>query len=73
MRLKNIDRLIFVWIYRLFPSILNAITVVKPETVIGWQEPGLHKALGHGHSDKLVGIEANFADIEASCGLFSLS
>ncbi len=34
--LRNTDRLIFVWMYRLFPSILNAITVVKPETVIGW-------------------------------------
>jgi hypothetical protein len=38
--LKNIDRLIFVWIYRLFPSILNAITVVKPETVIRWHRCG---------------------------------
>jgi hypothetical protein len=38
--LKNIDRLIFVWLYRLFPSILNAITVVKPETVIGWHRRG---------------------------------
>ena len=34
VRLRNIDRLIFVWLYRFFPSILNAITVVKPETVI---------------------------------------
>ena len=34
--LRNLDRLIFVWLYRLFPSILNAITVVKPETVIRW-------------------------------------
>jgi transposase InsO family protein len=38
--LRNIDRLIFVWIYRLFPSILNAITVVKPETVIRWHRRG---------------------------------
>ena len=38
--LRNIDRLIFVWLYRLFPSILNAITVVKPETVIGWHRRG---------------------------------
>ena len=30
--LRNIDRLIFVWLYRCFPSILNAITVVKPVT-----------------------------------------
>src|SRR5208283_5948916 len=42
---KNIDRLIFVWLYRLFPSILNAITVVKPETVIGWQSARLSRLL----------------------------
>ena len=39
-QLRNIDRLVFVWLYRLFPSILNAITVVKPETVIGWHRRG---------------------------------
>ena len=38
--LRSIDRLIFVWMHRLFPSILNAITVVKPETVIGWHRRG---------------------------------
>src|SRR5271165_6782873 len=38
--LRNIDRLIFVWMYRLFPSILDAITVVKPETVIRWHQRG---------------------------------
>jgi transposase InsO family protein len=38
--LRNIDRLIFVWIYRRFPSILDAITVVKPETVIRWHRRG---------------------------------
>ncbi len=38
--LRNIDRLIFVWVYRLFPSILSAITVVKPETVIRWHRRG---------------------------------
>jgi hypothetical protein len=38
--LRNIDRLIFVWLYRLFPSILDAITVVKPETVIRWHRRG---------------------------------
>lgn len=34
VRLRNIDRLIFVWLYRLFPSVLDAIVIVKPETVI---------------------------------------
>jgi hypothetical protein len=40
MRLQNIDRLIFVWLYRFFPSILTAITVVKPETMIPWYQRG---------------------------------
>jgi len=33
-------RLLLVWLYRVFPSILNAITVVKPETVIRWHRRG---------------------------------
>ena len=40
VRLRNIDRLIFVWLYRFFPAILNAITVAKPETVILWHRCG---------------------------------
>jgi hypothetical protein len=40
VRLRNIDRLILVWLYRCFPAILNAITVVKPETVICWHRRG---------------------------------
>ena len=34
VRLRNVDRLLLVWMYRIFPSILNAILIVKPETVI---------------------------------------
>ena len=43
---RNIDRLIFVWLYRFFPSILNAITVVKPETVIEWHRRGFRAYWG---------------------------
>ena len=32
--------MIFVWLCRMFPSILNAITVIKPETVIRWHRSG---------------------------------
>ena len=39
-RLRNIDRLNFVWLYRLFPSVLDAIVIVKPETVIRWHARG---------------------------------
>ena len=40
MRLLNIDRLLFVWLYRLYPSLLDAIIIVQPETVIGWHRRG---------------------------------
>ena len=40
VRLRNIDRLIFIWLCRMFPSILNGITVIKPETVIRWHRSG---------------------------------
>jgi hypothetical protein len=32
LRLRTADRLIFVWLYRLFPSLLEAAVVFKPET-----------------------------------------
>ena len=35
-RVGPFDRLIFVWLYRLFPSVLAAIAIVKPETVVRW-------------------------------------
>ncbi len=40
VRLWNTDRLMFVWLYRLFPSILDTVTVVKPETVMRWHRRG---------------------------------
>ena len=39
-RLAVADRLLFVWLYRLFPSVLNAIAVVQPETIIRWHRMG---------------------------------
>ena len=40
VRMLNIDRLLFVWLYRLYPSLLDAIVIVQPETVIGWHRRG---------------------------------
>jgi hypothetical protein len=40
VRLRNLDRLIFVCLYRVFPSLLDAIVIVKPETVIRWHRRG---------------------------------
>jgi len=40
MRLSNADRLAFVWPYRLCPAVVNAVTIIRPETLIGWHRRG---------------------------------
>jgi transposase InsO family protein len=40
LRLSVLDRLIFVWLYRLRPSVINAVTIVRPETVVRWHRAG---------------------------------
>src|SRR3982074_2933028 len=39
-KLTVADRFFFVWLYRLFPSVLAAITIVQPETIIRWHRTG---------------------------------
>src|SRR5258708_380137 len=38
--LNNTDRFLFVWLYRWFPSVLGAIAIVRPETIIRWHRAG---------------------------------
>jgi transposase InsO family protein len=40
-KLTVADRLIFVWFYRLFPSVLSAISIIEPKTVIRWHRMGV--------------------------------
>ena len=40
IQLTNSDRLFFVLLYRVFPSVLKAITIVRPETVVRWHRAG---------------------------------
>ena len=40
LRLRAADRVIFVWLYRLFPSLLEAAVVFKPETLVRWHRSG---------------------------------
>ena len=37
---SNIDRLVFAGIYSLAPKVLDALQIIKPETVIGWHRAG---------------------------------
>jgi putative transposase len=40
LRLFFTDRLFWVWLYRLWPELLDALVLVKPTTVIGWHRKG---------------------------------
>ena len=40
VNLSNIDRLVFAGIYSLAPQVLDALQIIKPETVIGWHRAG---------------------------------
>jgi hypothetical protein len=42
-RLTNNDRWFFVQMYRCFPSILKAVTIVQPETLVGWHQAGFRR------------------------------
>jgi len=40
VRLTNSDRWFLIQLYRWFPSILNVLTIVRPETVMRWHRVG---------------------------------
>ena len=38
--LSSTDRLLWVWLYRIWPQALNVMVLVKPATVIQWHRKG---------------------------------
>ena len=40
LRLFSADRLLWVWLYRIWPQVLNAMVLVKPATVVQWHRKG---------------------------------
>ena len=40
VRLTNSDRWLFVQLYRWFPSILQVLTIIRPETLVRWHRVG---------------------------------
>ena len=40
LHLRWADRALFVWLYRRYPRVLDAITIVRPETVVRWHRAG---------------------------------
>ena len=42
-RLTNTDRWFFVQLYRWFPSILDVVTIMRPETLLRWHRRGFRR------------------------------
>ena len=41
LQLRWIDRALFIWLYRRCPRILDAISIVRPETIVHWHRKGI--------------------------------
>src|SRR5208283_4933209 len=42
-RLTNNERWFFIQLYRWFPSILNVLTIIRPETLVRWHRAGFRR------------------------------
>ena len=40
-QLSSLDRLLWVWLYRVWPQVIDAMVLVKPATVVQWHRKGL--------------------------------
>jgi len=63
-KLKTIDRLIFVCLYRLFPCLLDASIIFKPETLLRWHRTGF-RLFWRWKSRRQAGRPALSADIRS--------
>src|SRR5436309_784697 len=70
LRLRAADRVIFVWLYRLFPCLLEAAVVFKPETLVRWHRSGF-RLYWRWRSRRRVGRPAVPADIRDLIGTIS--
>ena len=55
VRFNNGDRLFFVQLYRWFPSILAAMLIIRPETLVRWHRAGFRRYGGGSHPQEEVG------------------
>ena len=43
VQFTNSDRLFFIQLYRWFPSVLKAMTIIRPETLVRWHRAGFRR------------------------------
>jgi Resolvase, N terminal domain len=65
VRLWNIDRLLLVWLYRLYPSLLDAIIIVQPETVICTAKASSRRCAIYTRKSSEEGLEQDFNSLQA--------
>ena len=58
VRMTRIDRLSFVWLYRLCPTSINAVQIIHPKTLVRWHRQGFRaywrrKSRSHGGRPKV--------------------
>jgi hypothetical protein len=63
-RMRAIDRLVLGWLCRLFPNARDALTVVRPETVLRWHRAGF-RSYWRWKSRRRLGRPAVSAEIRA--------
>jgi hypothetical protein len=68
--LNNTDRVLFVWLYRWFPTILEAVAIVRPETIIRWHRAGF-RAYWRWRSGNRVGRPKVSAELRTLIGEMS--
>ena len=68
--LNNTDRFLFVWLYRWFPSVLEAVAIVRPETIIRWHRAGF-RAYWRWRSHNRVGRPQASAELRTLIGEMS--
>ena|SRR5438552_68113 len=44
-QLSSLDRLLWVWLYRIWPQVIDAMVLVKPATVVQWHRKGVRVLL----------------------------
>src|SRR5260370_5375680 len=69
-QLSNTDRFLFVWLYRWFPSVLSAIAILRPETIIRWHRARF-QAYWRERSRKPVGRPIISAELRNLIGAMS--
>src|SRR3954471_4002585 len=68
--LNNTDRFLFVWLYRWFPSVLEVVAIVRPETIIRWHRAGF-RAYWRWRSRNRVGRPKVSAELRTLVGEMS--